>query len=84
MCAFWIGLTQNGSHKTNSLFRCARSQYRSPEEFIGVPIDEQIDVYSMGNNIYCILTGLVSEKMGVTQRNADLVFQANRSRFLFF
>ena len=33
-------------------------QYRAPEEFLGEPIDEQIDVYSMGNNIYCLLTGL--------------------------
>jgi serine/threonine protein kinase len=33
-------------------------QYRAPEEFVGTPIDEQIDVYSMGNNIYTLLTGL--------------------------
>lgn len=32
--------------------------YRSPEEFRGDPIDEQIDVYSLGNNFYTLLTGL--------------------------
>jgi serine/threonine protein kinase len=33
-------------------------QYRSPEEFRGDFIDEKVDVYSMGNNIYTLLTGL--------------------------
>jgi len=32
--------------------------YRSPEEYADDPIDEKIDVYSMGNNIYALLTGL--------------------------
>jgi serine/threonine protein kinase len=32
--------------------------YRSPEEFEGNPIDEKIDVYSFGNNIYILITGL--------------------------
>jgi hypothetical protein len=31
--------------------------YRSPEEFEGELADEKIDVYSMGNNIYVLLTG---------------------------
>lgn len=34
--------------------------YRSPEEILGQLIDEKIDVYSMGNNIYTLITGLVS------------------------
>jgi serine/threonine protein kinase len=38
--------------------------YRSPEEFLGEPIDEKIDVYSMGNNIYTLVTGLVSSRLG--------------------
>lgn len=32
--------------------------YRSPEEFRGDPIDEKIDVFSLGNNLYTLLTGL--------------------------
>jgi len=32
--------------------------YRSPEEFAGHDLDEQIDVFSFGNNIY----GLVSTR----------------------
>jgi serine/threonine protein kinase len=31
--------------------------YRSPEEFEGELADEKIDVYSMGNTIYVLLTG---------------------------
>jgi serine/threonine protein kinase len=34
--------------------------FRSPEELLGEPVDEQIDVYSMGNIIYTLLTGQVS------------------------
>ena len=32
--------------------------YRSPEEFDGQDLDEKIDVWSFGNNIYGLLTGL--------------------------
>jgi serine/threonine protein kinase len=32
--------------------------YRSPEEFYGYAIDEQVDIYSFGNNIYTLITGL--------------------------
>jgi hypothetical protein len=32
-------------------------QYRSPEEFAASDLDEKIDVYSFGNNLY----GLVSD-----------------------
>jgi hypothetical protein len=32
--------------------------YRSPEEYRGDDFDEKIDVYSMGNNIYTLMTGL--------------------------
>jgi len=31
--------------------------FHSPEEFQGSFVTEQIDVYSMGNNIHCLLTG---------------------------
>lgn len=33
-------------------------QYRSPEEFDGRDLDEQIDIFSLGNNFYALLTGL--------------------------
>ena len=36
----------------------AFGNYRSPEEFAEKSLDEQIDVYSFGNNIYALLTGL--------------------------
>jgi serine/threonine protein kinase len=39
---------------------CWSGFYRSPEEFLCEPMDEKIDVYSMGNNIYSLITGLVS------------------------
>mmetsp|Transcript_113949 Transcript_113949/g.170435 ORF Transcript_113949/g.170435 Transcript_113949/m.170435 type:complete len:135 (-) Transcript_113949:73-477(-) len=32
--------------------------YRSPEEFSNDNLDEKIDVFSFGNNIYALLTGL--------------------------
>jgi len=32
--------------------------YRAPEEYWDYPLDEKIDVYSFGNNIYALLTGL--------------------------
>ena len=33
-------------------------QYRAPEEYLDKPLDEKIDVYSFGNSIYALLTGL--------------------------
>ena len=33
-------------------------QYRAPEEFDATYLDEKIDVFSFGNNIYGLLTGL--------------------------
>jgi serine/threonine protein kinase len=33
-------------------------QYRAPEEYVGTFIDEGVDTFSLGNNIYCLLTGL--------------------------
>jgi len=39
-------------------FRDFGGFYRSPEEFVPTNIGEQADTYSMGNNIYCLLTGL--------------------------
>jgi hypothetical protein len=33
-------------------------QYRSPEEYSSAELDEGIDVYTFGNNIYSLLTGL--------------------------
>lgn len=32
--------------------------YRSPEEYNGEDLDEKIDVFSFGNNVYALLTGL--------------------------
>ncbi|CAJ1942930.1 unnamed protein product [Cylindrotheca closterium] len=32
--------------------------YRSPEEFADMPLNEKIDIWSFGNNIYALLTGL--------------------------
>ena len=34
------------------------TQYRAPEEMADWPLNEKIDVFSMGNNIYGLLTGL--------------------------
>jgi serine/threonine protein kinase len=31
--------------------------WRSPEEYDNKPLDEKIDVWSVGNNMYAILTG---------------------------
>lgn len=33
--------------------------FRSPEEYLGDAINEKIDIYSMGNMLYSLLTGLV-------------------------
>jgi serine/threonine protein kinase len=48
--------------------------FRSPEEFLGLPIDEQIDVFSMGNNIYTLITGLVSTFLECSQEFLDVCF----------
>eukprot|EP00980_Cylindrotheca_fusiformis_P012565 scaffold3084_cov144-Cylindrotheca_fusiformis.AAC.13 len=32
--------------------------YRAPEEFAEKPLDEKIDIWSFGNNMYALLTGL--------------------------
>ena len=34
------------------------SQYRAPEEFAGTDLNEKIDIFSFGNNVYALLTGL--------------------------
>jgi len=34
------------------------SQWRSPEEYQDQPLNEKIDIFSLGNNLYAILTGL--------------------------
>jgi serine/threonine protein kinase len=39
--------------------RYINTQLRSPEEVEGSPLDEKIDVYSLGNVFYSILTGLL-------------------------
>jgi serine/threonine protein kinase len=36
----------------------ANGNYRAPEEYFDKPLDEKIDIYSFGNNIYTLLTGL--------------------------
>lgn len=32
-------------------------KYRSPEEYLNNPLNEKIDVWSFGNNLYGLLTG---------------------------
>jgi serine/threonine protein kinase len=34
-------------------------QWRSPEEYKDLPLNEKIDIFSLGNNVFSILTGLV-------------------------
>jgi hypothetical protein len=51
----------------------AFSQYRAPEEFAARNLDEKIDMFSFGNNIYAMLTGLwnwVSKAHGFGRANA--------------
>lgn len=47
-------------------------QYRSPEEYSEKDLNEKLDVYSFGNNIYTLLTGLwvyyENEDDGVVQK----------------
>lgn len=40
------------------IFRCFGGTFRSPEEFRCIRANEAMDTYSMGNNIYSLLTGL--------------------------
>merc|ERR1712194_481701 len=60
--------------------------YRSPEEFDRRDLDEKIDVFSFGNNIYGLLTGLwvfyENEDDGVIQKiiNGTLAFIDNQYR----
>lgn len=42
---------------TNTCLCFSNQQYRSPEEYRGDDIDEKVDVYSMGNNLYTLMTG---------------------------
>jgi serine/threonine protein kinase len=32
-------------------------QWRAPEEYLDYPLNEQIDIWSLGNNMYSLLTG---------------------------
>jgi serine/threonine protein kinase len=34
------------------------NQWRSPEEYFDHPLNEKVDVFSLGNNMYSLLTGL--------------------------
>lgn len=50
--------------------------YRAPEEYMNKPLDEKIDVFSMGNNIYALLTGLwmfydMDDDEGAVQKRID-------------
>jgi serine/threonine protein kinase len=49
----------NSTFAFNISFHCTDAQLRSPEEVEGSPLDEKIDVYSLGNVFYSILTGLL-------------------------
>ena len=56
-------LTNNFGHFANTYVVCLShflqlKKYRSPEEFAARDLNEQIDVFSFGNNIYALLTGL--------------------------
>jgi serine/threonine protein kinase len=33
-------------------------QWRAPEEYLDLPLNEKIDIWSLGNNMYSLLTGL--------------------------
>lgn len=44
----------------------SQHQLRAPEEIINAPLTEKIDVYSVGNVFYSILTGLL------VNRNCDI------------
>lgn len=63
--------------------------YRAPEEYWDKPLDEKIDVYSFGNNIYALLTGLWPfyefnddrvEEMQAKLRNGETPFVDPRYR----
>ena len=40
------------------IYRCYGGTFRAPEEFRCIDSDQGIDVYAMGNTLYCLLTGL--------------------------
>ncbi len=48
-----------------------KTKWRSPEEYFDYDLDEQVDVYSFGNNMYSVLTGLYpfydEESIGIAQ-----------------
>jgi serine/threonine protein kinase len=47
------------SHSHESLpWFASLPQWRAPEEYFDDPLDEKIDIFSLGNNLYSILTGL--------------------------
>lgn len=50
-----VACTQPFASSSRLLFG---EQYRAPEEFASRDLNEQIDVFSFGSNIYALLTGL--------------------------
>jgi serine/threonine protein kinase len=36
----------------------SKIKWRSPEEYYDLGLNQQVDVYSLGNNMYALLTGL--------------------------
>lgn len=49
----------------------AFANYRAPEEFAARNLNEQIDTFSFGNNIYAMLTGLWNFVSIILRRCAD-------------
>jgi serine/threonine protein kinase len=52
--------------------------YRAPEEYVDKPLDEKIDVYSFGNNIYALLTGLWPQFDGMGENQVDFTAKISK------
>ena len=51
---------------------CQLPQWRAPEEYLDKFLTEKLDVYSLGNNIYSLLTGLMPYQEKVNWWDAHL------------
>jgi serine/threonine protein kinase len=51
------GILLSPSPQLHVLLSCI-NQWRAPEEYQDLPVDEKIDIWSLGNNFYSILTGV--------------------------
>jgi serine/threonine protein kinase len=75
----WNEETQQYCPTTN-MFEGTFRLVRSPEEFMGYPADESKDIYSFGNMLYSLITGLWPFYGEVSREGDKMTIRAERAK----